>query len=85
MIHQAPDVTRLIDRLVKAGLAKRGRSKVDARLSLTFITPKGLKLLETMDPEMQSVEAELKQKMTAKDAKQLSGLLEKIFADETAV
>jgi DNA-binding MarR family transcriptional regulator len=85
MIHQAPDVTRLIDRLVKAGLAKRGRSKTDARLSLTYITPKGLKLLETMDPEMQSVEAEMRQKMSAKDAKQLAGLLEKLFADETAV
>ena len=82
MVQQAPDVTRLIDRLAKNGLVKRGRSKVDARLSLTFITSKGLKLLDVITPEIEQLEAFLKQKLAAKDARQLAALCEKLFVDE---
>src|SRR5688572_17468892 len=32
MIHAAPDVTRLIDRLIKGGFASRGKSDADGRL-----------------------------------------------------
>jgi hypothetical protein len=38
MIERAPDITRLIDRLEKQGLAERDRSERDRRLSISRIT-----------------------------------------------
>ena len=80
MIQTAPDVTRLIDRLVKAGLARRGKSPDDGRLSLTFITDKGLKLLARMQPEIEASEAEMAGALTRQQAKNLSELCERLIA-----
>lgn len=50
LVEHAPDVTRLVDRMEKTGLVERDRSAEDRRLSLTRITPKGLALLDAMNP-----------------------------------
>lgn len=71
MITTAPDVTRLIDRLVTAGWAKRGKSDSDARLSLTFITPKGLQLLESIEPHITALDQKLASVMSSDDANEL--------------
>ena len=65
MIHAAPDVTRLIDRLVKSGYVRRGRSKQDGRLSLTYITQKGLDLVTSMQPHIGEFEAEIERHINA--------------------
>ena len=49
-IARDPDVTRLVDRLVKRGLAKRTRSQTDRRVVEVDITQKGLDLLRELDP-----------------------------------
>jgi DNA-binding MarR family transcriptional regulator len=49
MIARDPDITRLMDRLERAGLARRGRLKHDRRVILASITAKGLKLLDDLD------------------------------------
>ena len=49
MITRDPDITRLLDRLEKSGLATRCREAKDRRVVLTRITAKGLRLLETLD------------------------------------
>ena len=49
MITHVPDVTRLIDRLVKAKLAARVRTPEDRRLVLVEITPEGQSLLKRLD------------------------------------
>ena len=46
MIAREPDVTRLLERMEKAGLVKRSRDKEDRRVVVTRITPAGLKLLD---------------------------------------
>lgn len=79
MLQVAPDVTRLIDRLEKAGLVRRGKGKEDARLSLTFITPQGLTLLKRMQKDVDAFEAEMSTCMSEKDAVTLSRLCEKIY------
>ena len=81
MIQQAPDVTRLIDRLVKAGLAKRGKSKDDGRLSLTFITKKGLNLLDKMEPHVVATDKTLQKRISKSEAQSLLSICEKLFAD----
>ncbi|MBC8124402.1 MAG: MarR family transcriptional regulator [Candidatus Kapabacteria bacterium] len=78
MIHAAPDVTRLIDRLEKLGLVERAKSVHDGRLSLTYITTKGLSLLETLRPEIDSIELRLSADLSAQDASTLTELCERV-------
>jgi DNA-binding MarR family transcriptional regulator len=49
MITQLPDMTRLLDRLVQAGLVERSRTEEDRRVVLTRITDAGLRLLAQLD------------------------------------
>ena len=49
MVRHDPDVTRLLDRMEKAGLARRVRSDSDRRVVLTSITPAGLELTNQLD------------------------------------
>jgi DNA-binding MarR family transcriptional regulator len=52
MIHAAPGITRLLDKLEKAGLARRERASPDRRQVFCYITPKGLEVLGQLDEEM---------------------------------
>lgn len=81
MIQVAPDVTRLIDRLEKAGYAQRSRSAEDRRLSLTIITPAGLKLLERMQPDVDGLDTAIRDRLSESEARTLSKLCEKIYTD----
>src|SRR5699024_10842009 len=53
MIEPSPDVTRLVDRLEKAGYIERSRSQEDARRSITTITEQGLQKVEEINPEIE--------------------------------
>jgi DNA-binding MarR family transcriptional regulator len=50
MVTPTPDVTRLVDRLEKLGLATRHRKDCDRRVVLVRLTPKGRRLLTKLDP-----------------------------------
>ncbi|MDX1393234.1 MAG: MarR family transcriptional regulator [Gemmatimonadota bacterium] len=49
MLTPVPDVTRLLDRLVNAGLVTRERSEADRRLVTARITEEGLATLADLD------------------------------------
>jgi DNA-binding MarR family transcriptional regulator len=49
MVRHDPDVTRLLDRMERAGLAKRTRSASDRRVVLVSISPEGLTLTNRLD------------------------------------
>lgn len=49
MLNRDPDITRLLDRLEKAGLAVRNRSARDRRAVVTSITEAGLRVLGALD------------------------------------
>jgi len=49
MITRDPDVTRLADRLVRAGLARRARNEADRRVVEVHIAPAGLATLARLD------------------------------------
>lgn len=75
MVARVPDVTRLIDRLERSGLAERARTSADRRVVTTRITPAGLRLLAALDgPVLALHEAQLGH-MPAKDLRALSDLL----------
>ena len=49
MVDASPGVTRLLDRLERAGYARRKRSAPDRRQVFCYITPAGLELLARLD------------------------------------
>lgn len=52
MIHEAPGITRLLDRLEQSGFARRERQTADRRQVICFITEEGLTLLADLDAEV---------------------------------
>ena len=60
MIAREPDVTRLLERMEKAGLIKRARNGRDRRVVVTRITSRGLKLLDEMEPQIREIGGVLK-------------------------
>lgn len=74
-IHaRAPDMTRMLDRLVRQGLAKRARDADDRRCSLATITKGGLALLARMDPEIAAAMRRLTKSLSRSQLQQLSRL-----------
>jgi DNA-binding MarR family transcriptional regulator len=82
LIYRRADVTRLVDRLVRRGLARRARSRRDRRVSLTRITPKGLELLARLDAPIQELTARYGRKLSEAELAELNRLLEALYADE---
>jgi DNA-binding MarR family transcriptional regulator len=82
MLDRAPDLTRLIDRLVKRGLVQRLRSEKDGRQSVARITQRGRHLLGLMHPKVRAVEKAFSQRLTEAESLELSRLCEKIYGFE---
>ena len=79
MIERAPDVTRLVDRLQARGLVRRTRGGEDQRQALARITAKGLKLLQSIQPELEAQTAARLHKLSERDCHELSRLCALIF------
>lgn len=79
LVEAAPDVTRLIDRIEQRGFAERVRCEEDRRLSITRIRAEGMEVLQRLEPRMTAIEAEMEGRLTAREAKQLTVLTEKIY------
>ena len=79
MIEPAPDVTRIIDRLIKDKLVERFNSDTDKRLSMTRITEKGINLLEKANPEVKALSSYISSTLSNTEKKTFSDLLEKIY------
>ena len=81
MIDPAPDVTRLIDRLIKQGLVERYASTEDRRLSIARITNKGIAVLNKIKPKIDELNSLISSTLNIAERKQLSILLEKVYSD----
>ncbi|GGS15487.1 MarR family winged helix-turn-helix transcriptional regulator [Deinococcus knuensis] len=57
LVHD-PDVTRLLDRLQKAGLVSRDRDRPDRRIVATRLTPAGHDLLARIDRPLMELHAQ---------------------------
>jgi DNA-binding MarR family transcriptional regulator len=78
MITHDPDITRLLNRLQKRGLAERSRGKQDRRVIYGKISHAGLKLLREMDAPLQKYGTEMLGHVGQQKLKQLIGLLEQV-------
>lgn len=84
LLERAPDVTRMIDRLERQGLAERTRSDDDRRLSLTGITRKGQRLLDEMRPQVELAFHEIFSRLDADEIRDLSRICERLYGDSFA-
>lgn len=82
MVEPSPDVTRLIDRLIKGGLVERYSSKDDRRLSLARITKKGVNLLSNINPEIDKFIFDYSSSLTKSEKENLSRICEKLYAKQ---
>jgi len=80
LVSRLPDVTRLIDRLVNAGLVERTRAVEDRRVVLARITTAGLNLLRKLDRPVLDLHGQTLGHLTREELKQLNQLLEKARA-----
>src|SRR4051812_23936288 len=79
LIHRAPDVTRLVDRLERQGLVERAKSDEDRRLSIARVTAAGLALLDRMEPAMRAVHEHIADRVSLRDRRELSRICEGIY------
>ena len=77
MVTRLPDITRLVDRLVDAGLAERSRCEEDRRVVFIKITRKGANLVGKLDDPVTDLHRELLGHMTRKELETLGGLLDR--------
>lgn len=79
MIDRDPDVTRLVDRLVRDELAGRARHESDRRVVLVRIAPAGLELLARTDAMMADLPGDLLGGLGPDRLKTLLDLLEDVI------
>lgn len=77
LIDRNSDASRLVDRLVKMGLAKRDTHQDDRRLVSVTISEKGMELLSEIDRLQMSFDGMLAN-LTTQEAEELNRLLDKL-------
>ena len=80
MIHAAPGITRLLDKLEKAGFARRERTSPDRRQVFCYITEQGLAILTELDEEMRNADEVAIGPLSDEEQRQLLRLLEGVRA-----
>jgi len=81
MVEPAPDVTRLIDTLIKEGLVERFNTEEDRRLSFARITKKGITLLSKINPEVDKFIFSYSSSLTKPEKEMLSNICEKLYGN----
>jgi len=86
MVAQVPDVTRLIDRLERAGLVTRSRCDKDRRVIHVRVTADGLALLAALDGPLLEMHREQLGHLSSAELAQLNRILVKArqFKDEAS-
>lgn len=78
MLDKSPDLTRLIDKMIKMGLVDRNVCEMNRRKVDVVITEKGLSIVDDISKRMNGMYDLLKGKLSVKEAEKLSELLDKI-------
>lgn len=78
MTQKTPDITRLINRLVKAGYITRKRLKSDKRVVIAILTQKGRDLVKSLDKPLTEYTQNNLKHLTKSELKDLNRLLQKV-------
>lgn len=76
MITQDPDITRLLDRMEKAGWIERTRDSRDRRVVMTRLTKQGKKLTEDLEEPLARMERQVLKRVGEKRLRELVDLLD---------
>ncbi|MEZ5973503.1 MAG: MarR family transcriptional regulator [Planctomycetota bacterium] len=79
LISAVPDVTRLVDRMLAAGLVSRERDKVDRRVVLVLLTEKGRRLVDSLDEPVDALHRRQFETLDPKDLVALHDILEDLL------
>lgn len=82
LLDRTPDVTRLLNRLQRAGLIERARADHDRRVVEVGITDEGMALLSAMEPDVEAAQQRLARHLSPDEHRQLSHLLERLRTDQ---
>jgi DNA-binding MarR family transcriptional regulator len=82
LITRQPDVTRLVDRMCAARLAKRVKCKEDRRVVYVVLAPAGLNLLQTLDAPIDDLHRRQFAHMSRARLAELGALLAEVAAGE---
>lgn len=82
MLDRTPDVTRLLDRLERAGLIERARARHDRRVVEVGISEKGVDLLDRMTDDIRAVQQRLTRHLSESDLRALSATLDTLRKDQ---
>ena len=79
---EQPTLVRTIDRMVRDGLVRRAGDPHDGRLSRIWLSERGRLLRDELVPLAVTVNAEVAQRLTAREERSLRRLLRKVIANE---
>lgn len=79
MMSHDPDITRLLDRLERAGLVVRERHASDRRVVVTRLTVAGLELLAKLDEPVLETDREIVQGMSDAELEGLRTALDRVL------
>ena len=77
MLNRMPDVTRLLDRMEKAGLVRRSREDQDRRQVRTRITQQGRQIVDDLEKDVARAHSEQFSHMKGPQLAMLTELLDK--------
>ena len=78
LLRRVPDVTRLLDRLEQAGLVTRARGRADRRKVLVALSPRGSKLVDSLDRPVMELHRRQFDALPLKDIRALGGVLRRL-------
>jgi MarR family transcriptional regulator, organic hydroperoxide resistance regulator len=81
LARRAPDMTRMLDRLEHHRLVRRARGVDDARRSVAQITDAGLRLLDRMQPHMETAMRDATMALTSEQLRTLAELCDALVPD----
>lgn len=82
MITRDSDITRMLDRLEARELIRRERQSADRRIVLSYITQKGLELLDELEEPVLELHRRQLKRVSRSDLMQLKSLLDKVIDTE---
>ncbi len=78
MLDPSPGVTRLLDRLERAGYARRQRAEPDRRQVMCYIMPAGLQLLGRLDGPINAYDDAVVEMLSTAEKRELIRMLDAI-------
>lgn len=79
LLTRVPDLTRLVDRMVKSGLVSRSRGLEDRRVVLVQVTPQGARICRDLEEPVMEIHRAQFQSLTLKSLATLNAGMEEIL------